>query len=152
MKRTLLALAIAACGLIGLVVILLDLFTFQANEYENCGAARADELFGPGWVPDVLPSACGPIIEAHDLDTNAWCSRSNFAPAAAAQVRISPGALGFTPHDGEVPETPFARCSFSSEQVRGTATLRRPGGGLLNDFEYAAVSNDGVLYFWSAHR
>jgi hypothetical protein len=147
MRKAAIAVAIIAClAFVALVVFLRDPSMFQSIEYQSCAAARADELFGRGWVPDVLPTECGPIIEAHNLDTNDRCSRSKFAPEATPQVRASLEALGFTPYPGELPETPFARCPFSREQARGAATFRRPCAGHLNDFEYAAVSNSGVLY------
>lgn len=122
---------------------------FQVRSYSTLEAARSDRLFERGWVPDVLPGGSGPIVEAHDLDSNARCSRSEFPSEASLRVLKALRASGFEPFSGEFRALPFSECPFSLEEVRSAeSALLNPRGEDL-DREFAVVA-DGVLYFWSA--
>jgi hypothetical protein len=67
----------------------------EVTTYATLGSAQSDRLFDRGWLPEVLPADAGPIVEAHDLDTNARCSKSVFPSHASAQVSRALRALGF---------------------------------------------------------
>ena len=123
---------------------------FQLNTYSTVEAARSDRLFERGWVPDVLPTGAGPIVEAHDLDSNARCSRSVFPDSTSPQVFEGLHSTGFERFAGELPPLPFStKCPFSLEDAGsgGSAFLNARGGA--SDREFAVVRK-GVLYFWSS--
>jgi hypothetical protein len=122
---------------------------FQVNTYATLGSARSDRLFERGWLPEVLPDDAGPIVEAHDLDTNARCSKSVFPAEASAQVSQALRDLGFEPFSGELPPLPFSRCPFSLETARSTESAFVNTTGAASDREFAVVG-DSVLYFWSS--
>ena len=71
---------------------------FQVNSYATVEAAQADRLFERGWVPAVLPQGAGSIVEAHDLDTNARCSKSMLPPGGFAELSEALVALGDRPY------------------------------------------------------
>jgi len=122
----------------------------QLNTYPTIEAARADRLFARGWIPDVLPDGSGPIVEAHDLDSNARCSRAAFPSGAIAEVSAALNSHGFVPFRSALPTLPFARCPFSlAEAQRGRPPLHKTHNA-LSDTEFAVISEEGVLYFWSS--
>ena len=121
----------------------------QRNVYASCDEARADILFDRGWVPDVLPLACGQIIEVHELDLDHRCSRSRFSPEDWLGVSESLKTLGFEPHGGPLPALPFYSCPFSISEARGASTFRR---SLPEEYEFAAISAEGSLMVWAAWR
>jgi len=116
---------------------------FQVNSYPTLDAARADRLFERGWIPDVLPRESGPIVEAHDLDTNARCSKSGLPPGGFADVSEALVALGFRPSSRQPEPLPFAKCPFLLEEAMssGASLLVAPG-------EHAVVA-ERTFYFWS---
>ena len=123
----------------------------QVNAYESVEAARADGLFLRGWLPDVLPPHSGPIVEAHDLDTNAGCSRSSFPPHLTAELRISLLKAGF--RDGGTPpqSLPLSICPFEALDIEEPdyVFIRTPNPS--GPEEFAAVAS-GILYLWSSPR
>jgi hypothetical protein len=121
----------------------------QVNTYPTISSAHSDRLFERGWLPEVLPAGAGPIVEAHDLDTNARCSKSVFPAAASAQVSQALRGLGFEGFSGELPPLPFSRCPFSLERARSSGSAFLNTRGADSDWEFAVVA-DGVLYFWSS--
>jgi hypothetical protein len=121
---------------------------FQVNNYPTLEAAQSDLLFERGWVPDVLPAGAGPIVEAHDLDTNARCSKSVFRADASSQVSDALRASGFEEFSGELPPIPFSQCPFSLESARSGGSVFLNTRGATSDREFAVVAG-GVLYFWS---
>ena len=80
------SLVLTGCCLVALALfvpaILGGCETKQAR-YETVTEARSAGLFSRGWAPDVLPKGAGPVIEAHDLDTNARCFRAALQPDSA---------------------------------------------------------------------
>ena len=129
-----------ACDLLG---------EFQVNTYPTLSSARSARLFERGWLPEVLPADAGPIVEAHDLDTNARCSKSLFPADASARVSEALRGLGFEAFSGELPPLPFSRCPFSLENARSSGSAFLNTRGAASDREFAVVA-DGVLYFWSS--
>jgi hypothetical protein len=123
----------------------------QVNTYETIDAARSDRLFDRGWVPDVLPPGSGPIIEAHDLDTNGRCSKSQFPGDGASGVHEALLGLGFEPFRDEPPTPSLSICPFSvSDLDQGRAALSR-APAQSDDREFAVLA-DGVLFFWSTPK
>jgi len=123
----------------------------QVNTYETIDAARTDRLFARGWVPDVLPSASGPIVEAHDLDTNGRCSISEFPSTRADDVAEALSALEFAPHRGDLPTLPLSICPFKLSEIPPTARVLRRSRAESADTEFAAISNE-ALFIWSARQ
>jgi hypothetical protein len=64
------------------------------SRYQTLADARADELFGRGWLPDVLPPSAVGIVTVNNLDSNTSHGEFSFAPAEAPQLfrRLKPGA------------------------------------------------------------
>ena len=121
----------------------------QVTHYPSVTAARADGVFLRGWVPDVLPDDGGPIVEVHDLDTNAVCCRADFKPEAATQVAELLLAAGFRPCEREIAPPPLASCPFAKEDVAAPPQPQCRIGGEGRGREFAVVRARGVLYFWS---
>jgi hypothetical protein len=122
---------------------------FQVNTYSTLEAARANRLFERGWVPDVLPSGAGPIVEAHDLDSNARCSNSSFPADASDEVVSRLRAVGFESYSGELPALPFSNGPFSLGTARSHGLALHNPRGRASHQEFAVVA-DGVLQFWSS--
>jgi hypothetical protein len=116
---------------------------FQVKSYATHEAAQADRLFERGWVPNVLPQGAGPIVEAHDLDTNARCSKSALPPGGFAEVSEALVALGFRPSSMQPQPLPFAKCPFHLDEAlsSGASLLVAPG--------QHAVVTESAFYFWS---
>jgi hypothetical protein len=119
----------------------------QINTYSSVTEARSDNLFARGWIPDVLREDDGPIVEFHDLDTNARCSKSKLRESTAAVVSALHQA-GFAASEEKLPSLPSRRCPFSMRDVTADPAsfvgARRSSDGA----EYAVV-RDGYLFFWS---
>lgn len=116
---------------------------FQINRYSTLEAARADRLFERGWVPDVLPQGAGPIVEAHDLDTNARCSKSGLPPGGSAEVSEALMSLGFESSSRRPEPLPFLSCPFDLDEAMAS------GASLLVARDEHAVVTERTLYFWS---
>ena len=123
----------------------------QVNTYETIEAARSDRLFARGWVPDVLPSEPGPIVEVHDLDTNARCSRSVFPSASADDVADALVVLEFAPYRGDLPRLPLSICPFNLSEISEAARILTRLRAESSDVEFAAVANE-ALFIWSARK
>lgn len=134
------AVAAVGCGLAG---------EFQVSTYPTVEAAKADRLFERGWLPDVLPGSAGPIVEVHDLDSNARCSRSDFPAEASAKVVQRLRAAGFESFRGGLPALPFSTCPFSLGSAEPGESLFRNAPGTTSGRELAVVA-EGVLLFWSS--
>jgi hypothetical protein len=118
----------------------------QVNTYATFEAARVDRLFERGWISDVLPSAAGPIVEAHDLDTNGRCSKSSFPPDGVAGVQNALSHLGFDPHPGAALSLPLSICPFTTSEIEPAAALLSRASPQSDAAEFA-VLNRGVLDF-----
>jgi hypothetical protein len=92
----LMASAITACG--GDVV---------TSHYKSLQDARSDNLFGRGWLPDVLPLSAHDIEVSNNLDLNTSAGEFSFAPSEFATLRAKLTPIGRLNH-------PFAT-SFDSE-------------------------------------
>ena len=65
-------------GLVGLVLLLpSDVVT---SRYASIAAARADNLFDRGWLPDILPPSANTIRTSNNLDLNTSEGEFSFAP------------------------------------------------------------------------
>ena len=146
------SLVLTGCCLVALALfvpaILGGCETKQAR-YETVTEARSAGLFSRGWAPDVLPKGAGPVIEAHDLDTNARCFRAALQPDSAGAVRFALSLAGFA-SGGEAAtwQEPEGFCPFSRSDVEEGRFLHRRKG--KRGIEYAALGNEGMLYYWSA--
>ena len=118
------------------------------QRWKTVAEARRADLFARGWVPDILPNNAGPLVEVHNLDTNARCASARFAAADLASVRRSAAAVGFLPYDGERPGPPLAGCVFlNGDALDAGEVLRRPAyDNAESDFLILA---DGRMHFWS---
>ena len=66
-------------GLVGLVLVLAgDVVT---SRYTSISAARADNLFDRGWLPDILPPSAHTIRTSNDLDLNISDGEFSFVPS-----------------------------------------------------------------------
>jgi hypothetical protein len=123
----------------------------QVNTYETLDAARADRLFERGWVPDVLPPDAGPIVEAHDLDTNSRCSKSSFPPGGTPDVHSALLGLAFEPHPGKRSPLPHSICPFKEREVPNSGLALSRLSAQSDEREFAILAG-GTLYFWSSPR
>ena len=92
------------------------------DHYVTLQDARADELFGRGWLPDILPPSARDIHVTNNLDANTSVGDFSFAPTDFHQF-----AERLTPYAN--PKHPFA-ASFDTEIGR-----HRDGG--LPAFQYS---------------
>ncbi len=78
------------CGHIIVAILSLALAscTRVSGRFEDVSAAEREGFFDRGWLPDVLPIGAGPIVEVHDLDTNARCSRSGLPPCPIPELKL----------------------------------------------------------------
>lgn len=88
-KSLLLAIILAATG----CEYLSDTVT---SHYSTMADARADGLFGRGWLPDVLPASARDITTSNNLDLNISTGGFSFTPADGPQLYrlLKPGAPG----------------------------------------------------------
>jgi hypothetical protein len=81
------------------------------SRYESLHDARADQLFGRGWLPDILPPSAGNIRTSNNLDLNTSEGEFSFAISeyAAFAARLQPyGAI----------DAPFVNFEGKVEQMR----------------------------------
>lgn len=93
------------------------------TKYASVTAARKDELFGRGWLPDVLPPSARDIRVSNNLDLNTSEGEFSFDAKEA-------GALKAKLIIHEIPQAPF-------ENWNGYVEKKRKAG-----FEIAGYSND----------
>lgn len=132
-----------------LAVVCASLSCLRVSErFEDMQEAEREGFFEKGWLPAVLPKEAGPIVEIHDLDTNARCSRSEFPVQHAAVVETSLRQLGFGKHEGRLPALPFSGCPFSLEIAEDPdIVLTRKN---LGQHEFAAIlRSQGAMLFWA---
>ena len=77
------ALLIVAGGFVVLLVLSNDVVM---SRYATLADARADELFGRGWLPDILPSSARQIRTSNDLDVSTSEGEFRFAPRDYEQL------------------------------------------------------------------
>ena len=116
--------------------------------FETVAEAREAGLYTRGWAPDVLPDGAGPIGEAHDLDTNARCLTAAVPSESLATVEAALEAEGFVTVNSAADSQPEDFCPFVTADLAGTRLLHRDRGDL--GIEYAALSEAGTFYYWSA--
>lgn len=120
------------------------------NQYASVGLAREAGVFARGWLPDVLPDMAGPLIEHHDLDTNARCASVSFDRDSVTVLTDRAHASGFSGYDGTPPPPSQRWCPFDeSDRQRARQVLVR-----FTEFdrEFIALTDDAKLYFWSARK
>ena len=79
MKRIAAVVTILFCGFLGLMYLLpSDTVT---SRYATLTAARSDNLFERGWLPDILPPSAYSIRTSNDLDVNTSEGEFFFAPS-----------------------------------------------------------------------
>jgi hypothetical protein len=71
------------------------------NNYATLAEARADELFGRGWLPDILPESAVDIRTSNNLDLNYSVGEFSFAPADSSKLfgHLSAGAPVSSPFE-----------------------------------------------------
>lgn len=120
----------------------------EVTRFATAAEAREAGLYARGWAPDVLPHNAGPIDEAHDLDTNARCLKAAFPSDSLGAVRSALAGEGFVTRSAAADHQPEGFCPFSAADLGGIQLLHRDRDDL--GLEYAAVSEAGTLYYWSA--
>jgi hypothetical protein len=92
--------SLAIVALSWLALLLVDGDVVKSS-YATLNDARADELFGRGWLPDILPLSAHDIRTANNLDLNTSEGAFRFAPAdhASFSRRLSGYAPMRTPFD-----------------------------------------------------
>ena len=66
-------------GFLGLIFVLpRDVVT---SRYTTLAAARSDNLFERGWLPDILPPSANSIRTSNDLDVNTSEGEFSFSPS-----------------------------------------------------------------------
>jgi hypothetical protein len=79
---------LVALGLLGsvyAVFLLLWPGDVVTRHYANIAEARADEIFGRGWLPDILPPSSHDIKTSSNLDINTSWGEFAFTPTEYAQ-------------------------------------------------------------------
>ena len=99
MKRSLVLVTfILVCIVVfGLVFLLsIDVVT---SRYTTLAAARADNLFGRGWLPDILPPSTTNIRTSNNLDINTSDGEFSFVPSqySLLATRVQPYKTIHTP-------------------------------------------------------
>lgn len=144
--------------LLYLAALVLTSCEVQTTRYETVAAARADQLFERGWVPDVFPASAGPVVETHDLDTNERCSRVSFPADSLPRVQALLQQKGFHRVDHRPARPPFDSCPFEMPDRQEAAVIYErvdSAGlplGLSPEVEHVVLSRDGEFYFWSGER
>jgi hypothetical protein len=135
--------------IIALLVTALACSEQTTIRYESVAEARAHRLFERGWFPDVLPAESGPIVERHDIDTNARCARAEFPAASMDTVVAALISLGFARDVRPAPGPALRSCPFQASELRSLRIrLGRPNSD-AGDYEYAALTPGGSLLYWS---
>ena len=137
-----------SCALI-LIMIAATSCTRVSEQFEDASVARQEGFFEQGWLPDVLPKEAGPIVEIHDLDTNARCSRTDLPTTFTSQVESSLRQEGFATYTSTLPDPPFNNCPFTVETAQRADIILMRKSPLEKE---VAVLNrsSGVLLFWAA--
>ena len=118
------ALIIVAAGFIVLLIATSDVVT---SRYATLAEARAANLFGRGWLPDILPSSATEIRASNDLNVSTSEGEFRFAPGDYEQ--LSSHLLPYA--DVDNPSAPFA----------GQVSRRKRGG-----FEIGAYSDESSTW------
>ena len=116
------------------------------TRYSTVQDAKNGRLFERGWVPEVLPDTAGPLIEAHNIDTNVRCALAEFPPATFAEVLAALSRVGFHHYDAPVPPPPLNACPFSNGDFRQDSVVMRRTG-VSGDQEFVGVSKSGTFMF-----
>lgn len=66
-----------------LALLLAGCTDIVTSRYETLADARADKLFGRGWLPDVLPPTAVDIVTVNNLDSNESHGEFSFDPNEA---------------------------------------------------------------------
>ena len=92
---------LSALGLSWLGLSLLDTDVVESS-YASVKEARSDQLFGRGWLPDILPASAHDIRTSNNLDLNTSAGEFYFASADYSQFwnRLAPYAAMETPFEG----------------------------------------------------
>lgn len=99
MKRNLaLATFILACVVVFGFVFLLSI-DVVTSRYTTLAAARADNLFSRGWLPDILPPSATNIRTSNNLDINTSDGEFSFVPSeySLLTARVQPYKTMRTP-------------------------------------------------------
>ena len=121
-----------------------------SERFEDASAAEREGFFERGWLPDVLPRSAGPIVDLHDLDTNARCSRSVFPTLAGQEVEDALRRKGFSDYSGALPRLPFRGCPFSLEAAHKADIVLAMAD--FRERQVAAINySTGTLLFWAGH-
>ena len=122
--------------------------TRVTERFEDVSAAEREGLFQRGWLPDVLPREAGPIVEIHDLDTNARCSRSELPADSYSRVESSLRQTGFGTYRGKLPAPPFKNCPFTVKVAQRSDVVLSRTSSLEREFA-ALDKSSGALLFWA---
>jgi hypothetical protein len=109
--RPVFAIPLSAVVLFGAGWFLIGSVNVVTSRYESLNDARADHLFGRGWLPDILPPSAGGIRTSNNLDLNTSEGEFSFATSdyAAFAARLQPyGAI----------DAPFVNFEGKVEQMR----------------------------------
>jgi hypothetical protein len=137
----LVAIVVAACSI--------GCSDVSVKRYKSVKDARADRLFDRGWVPDVLPDEAGPLIEAHNIDTNDVCAKAEFEPPMLDSVLSAVAMKGFQHDEGPLAPTPPRACPFRDADItKDWLRFRKADSGGPNEF--IAVDKGGTLLYWSS--
>src|SRR6186713_347897 len=92
---------VAMLGLSWLGLSLMNTDVVESN-YVSVQEARADQLFGRGWLPDILPPSAHDIRTSNNLDLNTSVGRFYFASADYDQFssHLAPYVPMETPFEG----------------------------------------------------
>ena len=110
MKKSWLIATVLLCAIVGFLAFVLEMASdVVTSRYATLSAARADNLFERGWLPDILPPSAKSIRTSNNLDLNTSEGEFSFAPADYSLF-----AYWVRPY--ETVDTPFAR--FEKDMAR----------------------------------
>jgi len=144
-------------ALLLIVVCVLTACEVQTTRYDTLQAARDDQLFERGWVPDVLPESTRSIVESHDLDTNKRCFSAVIPSRSGNQLRSALLQVGFRKQGSRESNPPFDECPFQRPEPSETDILyvRVDSTGdrssLRSEMEYVALAEEQKFYYWSGN-
>jgi hypothetical protein len=117
------------------------------SQFASAAIARQEGIFTKGWVPDVFPENAGPLVEHHDLDTNARCAMVRLDDEGWKEVADRARELKFAVYETAPSPPALDWCPFTdAERRRARLVLMR---ATERDREFIAYV-DGALYFWSS--